>query len=382
MIQYLVLCILLSFVMAHIASNLLLHRFRQMNLSRPPQQPDPRPSDKTDAEDGFYRPTPIDIAVAQIMLTKSMKLPPELVDSIFDLAEYWAHSINAIDYQAEQQDHLRIPGPSASEDKFLLRSYPLGLTGIEGQNSLSKELAYDTRAAKPLPRKTDCDPSYFAKLAKYPTPRLLSPARKIVFKIKSRDQGWGGQSIQRGTYQGSWTWSEAGLERFDSELTCNAQCTLDVREDENESKTCPLPVCALRPLQPKISKKQSRSEENSPNDTAQVDYGGSDIKDDAEDEYSYVHHLHWQPEWLIQCNKTATSDWQEHVVTWSYLDDVNPDTDAGKALADQGRGRATGDGSFVRDLRMGDVITIWGKARFPGWVNHIEHVKIEVYWAV
>lgn len=165
-------------------------------------------------------------------------------------------------------------------------------------------------------------------------------------------------------------------------MSGNAQCTLDVREDENESKTCPLPVCALRPLQPKISKKQSRSEENSPNDTAQVDYGGSDIKDDAEDEYSYVHHLHWQPEWLIQCNKTATSDWQEHVVTWSYLDDVNPDTDAGKALADQGRGRATGDGSFVRELRMGDVITIWGKARFPGWANHIEHVKIEVYWAV
>lgn len=111
---------LLSLIMAHITSNVLLHRFRQMNLPGRPHSPHPRPSDKTDAGDGFHRPTPIDIIVARIMLTRSMRLPPELIDSIFDMAEYWAHSLNVIDYQAKQQDHRRINGSSRSEDSFLV----------------------------------------------------------------------------------------------------------------------------------------------------------------------------------------------------------------------------------------------------------------------
>jgi hypothetical protein len=33
-------------------------------------------------------------------------------------------------------------------------------------------------------------------------------------------------------------------------------------------------------------------------------------------------------------------------------------------------------------MAVGDVITLWGRARFPGWINHIQEVKIDVYWAV
>lgn len=110
----------------------------------------------------------------------------------------------------------------------------MGLTGIDGQDSLSEELAYDTRSAKPLPRKTDCDASYFSKLAKYPTPRLLNPVRKIVFRIKSRDQGWGGEVDKKGTYKGSWTWFEAGLERFDSEATCRSTLLNRGRSIQND----------------------------------------------------------------------------------------------------------------------------------------------------
>lgn len=98
--------------------------------------------------------------------------------------------------------------------------------------------------------------------------------------------------------------------------------------------------------------------------------------------YKYYHPLEGQPEWEIHRNKSATSDWQEHVVTWSYLDDIKADSKEGKILDDQGRGRATGDGSFVRSLLLGDVITVWGKCRFGGWVNNVESVKIEVYWAI
>lgn len=119
MLEYFATLVLLSFIMAHIVPNLLLTRLRQMHWSEP-EPKDPQPSDKTDANDGFYHPTPVDIVVVRVMLTRSAKLPVTLVDQIFEDAEYWAHSTNVIDYQAEQQEPLRINGASATEDKFLV----------------------------------------------------------------------------------------------------------------------------------------------------------------------------------------------------------------------------------------------------------------------
>jgi hypothetical protein len=98
--------------------------------------------------------------------------------------------------------------------------------------------------------------------------------------------------------------------------------------------------------------------------------------------YNYIHKLLHSPEWEIQRNKTALGEWQDYTITWSYLDDVAPDSEGGQALETQGRGRETGDGKFVRQLQAGDVITVWGKARFGGWTNRIESVRIDVYWAV
>ena len=98
--------------------------------------------------------------------------------------------------------------------------------------------------------------------------------------------------------------------------------------------------------------------------------------------YNYTHQLLHSPEWEIQRNQTASKKWQDHVITWSYLDDIDPDSEAAKALEEKGRGRATGNGKFVRELQVGDVITVWGKARFPGWCNRVESVQIDVYWAV
>ncbi|KHO01349.1 uncharacterized protein MAM_00350 [Metarhizium album ARSEF 1941] len=363
--------------MAHNVPNLLLARLRRMPMiSQPHEAPEPRPSDKSDADDGTYHPNPIDIVVVRIMLTRSVKLPPDLVDIIFDHAEYWAHSTNVIDYQADQQEPLRICGSSRAENRSRLaqlRSYPVGLTGIEGQDTLSEELAYDTQEARPLPRGTDCDTKYFAKLARYPTPRLMKPVRKVVFKIKSHDQGWtSGDNAHKGTYKASWTWFEAGLEKFDAAHTCDAT---DVRQETPESGSSALPVSGLRAVYPNVEQLPKSDDDGS---REPEDGNGSQ----PEVEYKYVHPLLAQPEWEIQRNLMATSDWQEHMVTWSYLDDIEADSDAGKALEDQGRGRATGDGSFVRSLVLGDVVTVWGKARFGGWVNTVDHVKIEVYWAV
>lgn len=64
--------------------------------------------------------TPIDIVIARIMLTKGKKLPPDVVDIIFDFAEYWAHSSNEIDFLAEHSNPLMINGGSPVENKFLV----------------------------------------------------------------------------------------------------------------------------------------------------------------------------------------------------------------------------------------------------------------------
>jgi hypothetical protein len=120
MLDFIVSFVFLSFVMAHIVPNLLLARLRQMPLPIQREPPEPQASNKSVADDGTYHPTPFDVVVVRIMLSRSVKLPPDLVDAIFDFAEYWARSTNVIDYQAEQQEPLRISGSSASENKFLV----------------------------------------------------------------------------------------------------------------------------------------------------------------------------------------------------------------------------------------------------------------------
>lgn len=102
--------------MANIIPALLIHRLRNMEDARS----DEARAEKAPADDGRYNPTPVDIVIARIMLTRAKSLPPDLVDSIFDYAEYWAHSTNAINYNSENRDHLRINGSSHIENKFLV----------------------------------------------------------------------------------------------------------------------------------------------------------------------------------------------------------------------------------------------------------------------
>lgn len=74
----------------------------------------------------------------------------------------------------------------------------------------------------------------------------------------------------------------------------------------------------------------------------------------------------------LQKNLTATKRTQEYTITWSADDNIRPDSLEANEIEEQGRGRDTGSGEFVRSLLPGDVITVWGKARFPGWTNYVE----------
>lgn len=312
---------------------------RALGLNATTAEDDEEPIQHHAERHSLYEPSPIDIAVVRAMLCRAKQLPPDLIDAIFDFAEYWAHSTTQL------HESISIMGGNPDrEDRFLLRSYPLGLVSA-GARQNANDQPYTTALPTPRPLGESLDAGFFAKSAKYPVPRLTHPARKVVFSFRSQDQGWvTSSSDAQDPYSKSWTWFDAGLERFDASGA--------------EDGSIPS-VNSLRPLHPQIRQTSS-------------DPVG----------YNYAHKLLHSPEWEIQRNRTAFGKWQDYSITWSYLDDIAPDSEAGQALAAKGRGRETGDGKFVRGLQVGDVVTVWGRARFGGWANRIESVRIDVYWAV
>jgi len=105
--------------------------------------------------------------------------------------------------------------------------------------------------------------------------------------------------------------------------------------------------------------------------------------DDQQREPQFNHPLLPQENLKIQCNVTASGNWKTHTVVWSCHDDLNQESqEAEKLLGEQGRGTGTGNGEFVRGMKLGDVVTVWAKVRFPGWLNSWRKVKVDVYWAV
>ncbi|KAH8201167.1 hypothetical protein TruAng_004635 [Truncatella angustata] len=296
-------------------------------------------STTTDSEE--FDPDLDDVLAVKDLLKRAGSLPDEIALMILDSAEYWACSSTTIDYTNLPQKHLVIRGGRPNENQFLVRSEPLGMTSwAPDQQEAWRLQAIPQPLQHELPREI---------LEQYVDKRLDavlgSPCRKIVFKIQSTDQGWGGNHEDRGTYRGSWTWFDAGLERFES--------TTESTSDSKHSLS--IPVNALRPIWPTIT-------EDSPGST------------------TYDHGLHAQPDHKIQCNKTATRGTQDHVVEWRYTDDIDPEFSAADELEAVGRGRATGNGEFVRNLKLGDVVTVWGRARFGAWHNQIKRVELKVYW--
>lgn len=209
------------------------------------------------------------------------------------------------------------------------------------------------------------------------------PCRKIVFTITSHDQGWSGNARHdRGSYRRSWTWFEAGLERFDR----NAVRPKDSAEkDARGGGGTPAPSSG------------EEAEGSSSPEKRRVAPGGDDdpdlpepylpvyalrpVRPAPEQDGPGLHHgLLPDQQLLIQHNKTATRASTTHTIVWSW-DDRTSDVTA-EQLQEAGRGHGTGDGAFVRGLELGDVVTFWAKSRFGGWVNTVESVRVDIYWAL
>lgn len=76
-------------------------------------------------EHGGYIPSPKEIIDLRTTLVKAKKLPADIVDEIFNFAEYWACSSNEMDYMKEHGDPMKVMGSSRCEDKFLVRFHVL-----------------------------------------------------------------------------------------------------------------------------------------------------------------------------------------------------------------------------------------------------------------
>ncbi|OTB07421.1 hypothetical protein M426DRAFT_318108 [Hypoxylon sp. CI-4A] len=298
-----------------------------------------------------YAAKPQDVVEVKDVLSKARNLPPEIVDMILDRAEYWACSVAIIDYSNSPKGYLAIPGARAGEDQFLLRTEPLGLT----KWSSSDQDLWRTEAA-PKKLEEEYSQSDLEPLMEGEISTLKYPFRKVVFDIVSRDQGFSGHTADHGTYRSSFTWFDAGIDRFDKKNEDSSESSGQQSSGDSDKKTVDIPTSAIRPVWPPIVSGQ----------------GG---------EMRYDHQLHATQDHLIQRNKHATQDFQTHHIEWSWDDDIDPTSLEAQGLDESGRGTATGNGEFVRNLKWGDMITVWGRARFPGWSNRVKKVEVKVYWA-
>lgn len=79
----------------------------------------------------------------------------------------------------------------------------------------------------------------------------------------------------------------------------------------------------------------------------------------------------------------AQRDEQHYTIVWNHLDNIRADSSEAEEIENsQGRGRATLDGSKVRELEVGDSIAVWGRARFGGWSNFVIRLSVRVFWVV
>ncbi|KAM0277499.1 hypothetical protein ACHAQH_005777 [Verticillium albo-atrum] len=284
-------------------------------------------------------PKAIDVLVVKAILTKATNFPPEILDMIIDHAEYWPCSETFMDYTGANKVRISAGRAGhAAEDRLLLRTPPVGFT----TSAVADLNTWNSRPAPTQPLTRAASPEQLMKVVKT-APALTNPVRKVVFKLRSSDQGWGGERENHGTFQRSWTWFEAGLEKIEA-----SDEEVDAFRPEH-----------LRPVYPLTEEKP----------------WGDGTR-------TYVHQLHANQKYKIQCNRTCTRGVNNYEITWRWTDNIEPDSPAAEELAAQGRGTATGSGEFVRSLQLGDVITVWGKSRFPGWANNVETVAVEVYWAI
>lgn len=301
-----------------------------------PLQPDPEPTaseqPSEDQEQQPFYPTLFDVLKVRHLLRWTTipegGLPIEIVDIIIDEAEYWP-SVETTTTSTGTIPRGKKIVVRQDEDRIVLRSEPLCLFFDTGTGTKPKILPH----------------------------RTIHPCRKIIFRISSHDQGFGGGVSAdgrqfRGGFEGSYSW-------FDTEV---------VHHQEQQERPS--------------SEQQQQEQQPSPSQD-------TDVPTAESISVSSPSHPHFLPtSQKLQSNRVAVRETQHFTVTWHYRDphspqpEVQDDKEGEDVEKSTGRGRATFTGHIVRDLGIGDSIAIWARARFGAWQNHVHFVGVRVFWAV
>jgi hypothetical protein len=84
----------------------------------------------------------------------------------------------------------------------------------DDDDSSSRDERFSTIIPHPLPVFKEFDRDFFQQTIKNAS-TFSNPARKIVFRIRSHDQGWTTDDVP-GPFTAAKTWFDAGIERFDA----------------------------------------------------------------------------------------------------------------------------------------------------------------------
>ncbi|KAI5281221.1 hypothetical protein KEM54_003344 [Ascosphaera aggregata] len=174
--------------------------------------------------------------------------------------------------------------------------------------------------------------------------RSQHPCRKIQFHLSSHDQGWGAGTPN--SYEGSFTWFDVeSIPQADQEILRQSHRAADHKSSSPSPPSPPFPSSQSIPT-----------------------LGG---------------------EYRLQTNRNQRGIprsrivWDEYDITWRWNDDIPSDSEeAVRIRMEEGRGEKTLDGEFVRSLRPGDSVVVWGRARFPGWTNFVNRLSVRMFWAV
>jgi ankyrin repeat protein len=139
------------------------------------------------SEEGFAATTPRQQFAAFFYLKRAFgdRLPTELISYILDLSEFW------IVNKRQHAELLMVTEEPAAAIVYL-RSAPI-------------------------------------------VGRLLEPVKRIVFTIKSHDQGWSSDTAHHGTYDSSCTWFEAFRQEGEEELVASNKAVLKILRNVHAS---------------------------------------------------------------------------------------------------------------------------------------------------
>jgi len=160
---------------------------------------------------------------------------------------------------------------------------------------------------------------------------LPTKVRMVKFTLKSCDQGWGGQSKYRGTYNKSGTWLEASILR-----------NLESVESLLGLKTV----------------KAAHLDQQCQNVEIQNPIDGT-------------------RRWHLQSNLHASSEVKRHEVVWTDMDvfDEQAEIDA------TAQGRGTGRG-FVSTISPGDRVGVIARTLNPLWHNHVFSAQVDIFYSI